>query len=357
MRDFIRQMEEKAIAGECLTEAEGCRLIRARGPDIIDLIGSANRVRMHYWDDRINLCSIVNAKSGHCAEDCRFCAQSAYYDTGIPTYPLMDGDGIIAAARAAQGHGAAAFGIVAAWRGLREGRELEAVLDRIRELSAAGHARTDASLGIIESPEIAFRLRAAGLKYYNHNLETARSFFPNICTTHTYDDRVRTIGYCKAAGIGICSGGIFGMGENEEQRIELAVALQELDVDVVPLNFLHPIAGTPFEKMPPLRPMEILKIIAVFRLMLPSKDIMTAGGREVHLRDLQSWMFHAGASHTLIGNYLTTNGRKPEDDLAMIADLDLTCDPGCGSSDREEGVPRNDFASNLAMAASLPVIS
>jgi len=357
MRDFIRQMEDKAISGERLTAAEGCRLIRATGPDILDLIGSANRVRIHYWGDQINLCSIVNAKSGHCAEDCRFCGQSAYYDTGIPTYPLMDGDGIVDAARTAQGHGAAAFGIVAAWRGLREGRELEAVLDRIRELSAAGGARTDASLGIIESPQIAFRLRDAGLKYYNHNLETARSFFPNICTTHTYDDRVRTIGYCKAAGIGICSGGIFGMGENEDQRIELAVALQEIDVDVVPLNFLHPIAGTPFEKMPPLRPMEILKIIAVFRLMLPSKDIMTAGGREVHLRDLQSWMFHAGASHTLIGNYLTTNGRKPEDDLAMIADLDLSYDASCNASAPEETVQLDGLMNGLKMAERLPVIS
>jgi len=357
MRDFIRQMEEKAIAGERLTEAEGRRLIRAHGPDILDLIASANRVRIHYWGNRINLCSIVNAKSGHCAEDCRFCAQSAYYGTGIPTYPLMDGDKIVAAARAAQRHGAAAFGIVAAWRGLRAGRELEAVLDRIRELSAAGHTRIDASLGIIESPEIAFRLREAGLQYYNHNLETARSFFQNICTTHTYDDRVRTIAYCKAAGIGVCSGGIFGMGENEDQRIELAVALQALDVDVVPLNFLHPIVGTPFAQMPPLRPMEILKIIAVFRLMLPSKDIMTAGGRELHLRDLQSWMFHAGASHTLIGDYLTTRGRKPEDDLAMIADLDLTCDTGCGSSILEEDVRLNNFENLPAPAASLPVLS
>ncbi len=348
MRDFIRRMEEKAIAGVPITAPEGYRLIQAEGPDILDLISSANRVRIHYWGNKINLCSIVNAKSGHCSEDCRFCAQSAYHDTGIPTYSLMDTEGLLGAAAEAGGYKAEAFGVVAAWRGLREGREMEAVLDRIRELAAAGHARVDASLGIIEDPNIALRLKAAGLQYYNHNLETARSFFPSICTTHTYDDRVRTIQHCKAAGIGICSGGIFGMGEGQEQRVELAVALQELDVDVVPLNFLHAIPGTPFENIPPLRPMQILKIIAVFRLMLPAKDIMTAGGREVHLRDLQSWMFHAGASHTLIGNYLTTLGRKPEADLAMIEDLDLSCAPAHAPSVRQDAPVRSPDAVHRA---------
>ncbi len=331
-RDFIRKMEEKAIAGVSLTDEEGCDLMRLEGPDVIDLIASANRVRAHYFGDAINLCSIVNAKSGDCSENCNFCAQSAYHDTGVPTYSLMATASILHAAKEAAGYQAGAFGIVAAWRGLRKGSVLSEVLQRIRELAAAGHTRTDASLGIIEDPLIAVALKEAGLAYYNHNLETARSYFPKICTTHTYEDRVRTIQYCKAAGIGICSGGIFGMGESLEQRVELAVALQELDVDVVPLNFLHAIQGTPFEQMAPLRPMEILKIIAVYRLMLPSKDIMTAGGREVHLRDLQSWMFAAGASHTLIGNYLTTLGRKPEDDLKMIEDLDLYAASSCGST-------------------------
>lgn len=338
MRDFIRKMEEKAIAGERLSYEEGVRLIHAGGADTIDLISSANRVRIHYWGDRINLCSIVNAKAGNCSENCNFCAQSAYHDTGVPTYPLMDSDGILKAAQEAGGNRAEAFGIVAAWWGLREGRDLEMVLQRIRELAAAGHTRTDASLGIIADRAIAFKLKEAGLAYYNHNLETAQSHFPKICTTHSYEDRVRTIQYCKEAGIGICSGGIFGMGESLDQRIELAVALQELDVDVVPLNFLHAIKGTPFENLPPLRPLEILTIIAVYRLMLPAKDIMTAGGREVHLRDLQSWMFTAGASHTLIGNYLTTLGRGPGQDLKMIEDLDLQAVSYCGGALQETKV-------------------
>ena len=329
MRDFIRAMEEKAILGDRLTYEEGCHLIRVTGPDFFDLLSSANRVRHHYWGNRVNLCSIVNAKSGHCSENCNFCAQSSRYQTEIPTYPLMDGEGLQKAADEAVTNKAEAFGLVAAWRGLREGPELEQVLSRLRALSNGGAIRIDASLGIIEDPKIAFRLKEAGVAYYNHNLETARSFFPHVCTSHTYEDRVRTIEYCKAAGIGICCGGIFGMGEGIDQRIELAVALQELDVDVVPLNFLHPIAGTPFASLPPLAPMEILTIIAVFRLMLPQKDIMTAGGRELHLRDLQSWMFAAGASHTLVGNYLTTQGRNAKDDLKMIEDLGLVYEDGC----------------------------
>ncbi|MFQ5950354.1 MAG: biotin synthase BioB, partial [Nitrospiria bacterium] len=253
MRDFIRRMEEKAIAGERLSYGEGCRLIQADGADIIDLISSANRVRHHYWGDRINLCSIVNAKSGDCSEDCNFCSQSAYHGSPIPTYPLIDSDEIVEAAKAAGESKAEAFGVVVAWWGLREGPDLEAILERIRALAAAGHTRADASLGIIADPKIAFKLKEAGLEYYNHNLETARSYFPKICTTHSYEERVRTIEYCKAAGIRVCSGGIFGMGESLDQRIELAVALQELDVDVVPLNFLHAIKDTPFEDIPPLR--------------------------------------------------------------------------------------------------------
>ncbi|MFQ5598581.1 MAG: biotin synthase BioB [Nitrospiria bacterium] len=329
MRDFIREMESKAIEGGRLSYEEGCRLMAAEGPDIMDLISSANRVRLHYFGDSIRLCSIINAKSGACSENCSFCSQSAYHGTSISTYSLLDSQSLKEAAKEAEGNRAEAFGLVAAWWGLREGPDLEAILDRIRDLAAAGHIRTDASLGIIETQEIAFKLKDAGLEYYNHNLETARSFFPNICTTHSYDDRLQTIEYCKKAGMGICSGGIFGMGEVRDQRVELAVALQSVGADVVPLNFLHAIQDTPLEDSPPLRPMEILKIIAVYRLMLPSKDIMTAGGREVHLRDLQSWMFTAGASHTLVGNYLTTSGRKSEDDLRMIEDLDLKTLSSC----------------------------
>ncbi len=329
MRVFIREMEEKAIADEHLSYEEGCRLIQAEGADIMDLISSANRVRLHFFGDKISLCAISNAKSGDCSENCSFCSQSTYHGTAIETYPLANSETLVSAAKEAASHNAEAFGVVAAWRGLREGSDLDAILERIRSLKTAGHTRTDASLGIIEDPKIAVMLKEAGLAFYNHNLETARSFFPNICSTHGYDLRMKTIEYCKSAGMGICSGGIFGMGESLDQRVELALTLQSLDVDVVPLNFLNAITDTPMEDQSPLRPMEILKIISIYRLMLPSKDIMTAGGREMHLRDLQSWMFTAGASHTLIGSYLTTSGRNSDDDLRMIEDLDLRHSASC----------------------------
>src|SRR5579863_792345 len=166
MREFIRAMEEKAISGGSLSYEEGCRLASLCGPDLFDLIASANRVRVHFFGNRIHLCSIVNAKSGNCSEDCKFCAQSARYPAEIPAYPLMDSKGILEAAKEAASNGAEAFGIVAAWWGLREGSQLEQVLDRIRQLAASGHARTDASLGIIPTLEIAKKLRAAGLEYY-----------------------------------------------------------------------------------------------------------------------------------------------------------------------------------------------
>lgn len=321
-RDFIRDCESKVLSGQSLDFEEGLRLISARGPDVIDLIAAANRVRYQFKGEGVSLCSIVNAKMGGCSENCGFCAQSVHHPTDIETYPLLSADRIVEAGREAAQNGAHALGIVAAWKGLREGRQLEDVLGRIRALAASG-VTADASLGHIPKVEIAHKLKEAGLHTYNHNLETAESHFEKICTTHTYRDRVQTIQRLKEAGIRVCSGGIFGMGEGLEQRVELAIALRELDVDVVPLNFLHPIPGTPLEGAEPLQPMEILTIVATFRLMLPDKDIMTAGGREIHLRDLQSWMFMAGANHTLIGNYLTTTGRRPEDDLQMIRDLGL----------------------------------
>jgi biotin synthase len=321
-RDFIRDCEAKVLAGKQLEFDEGLQLISVEGPDVLDLIAAANRVRHEFKGDIVNLCSIVNAKSGACSENCSFCAQSAHFKTEIETYPLMNADEIVQAAQEVGRNGAQALGIVAAWKGLKEGPLLENVLDRVRVLSSTG-LKADASLGIISDLEIAHKLKEAGLHTYNHNLETAESHFNNICTTHTYQDRVQTIRFLKEAGIRVCSGGIFGMGENLRQRVEMAMALRELEVDVVPLNFLHAIHGTPLEGVESLVPMEILKIIATYRLLLPEKDIMTAGGRELHLRDLQSWMYAAGANHTLIGNYLTTEGRKAEEDLRMIRDLGL----------------------------------
>jgi biotin synthase len=200
---------------------------------------------------------------------------------------------------------------------------LDEVCARARELADSGKTRADVSLGIIKSQRVADRLKEAGVEVYGHNLETSRRFFPQQCSTHTYDERLQTIQFLKNAGIKICSGGIIGMGETREDRCELALALREAGASVAPINILNPIKGTPFENVPPLPPLEILKTIACFRFILPRQEIMIAGGRAVNLRDLQSMIFLAGASALMVGNYLTTMNRPVAEDLRMLKDLGL----------------------------------
>src|ERR1700722_1461976 len=291
--------------------------------DIFDLMAWANRIRERFKGNKIHLCSIVNAKAGACSENCSFCAQSSFHQTGSPRYGFVDPEPVREAAEEANRHGVTAVGIVAAWKGLNEGPMLDEVCDRIRELAQGGKTRPDASLGIIKSQKVAERLKEAGLECYGHNLETSRRFFPSQCTTHSYEDRIETIGHLKKAGIKICSGGIIGMGETREDRCDLAFSLKEVGANVVPINILNPIPGTPFENTPPLPPLEILKTIACFRFILPRKEIMIAGGRTVNLRDMQSMVFTAGASALMVGNYLTTLNQSVEKDLQMLKDLGL----------------------------------
>ena len=324
---LLDAVSRRVLDGGGIALAEAARLIEVENAaDTGDLLARANRVREKFKGNKIHLCSIINAKAGACSEDCKFCAQSAAHDTEAPRYSLVDPEALRKAAAEARANRAQALSIVTAWRGLKEGPILDEVCAGIEQIARSGAVRADASLGIIASQRVADRLKASGLVCYNHNLETAREHFPNICTTHTYDERLQTVRYLKNAGIRVCCGGIFGMGETRRQRVEMAFALKALDVDIVPMNFLNPIQGTPFEHMTPLRPMEILKTIAVYRLILPRKEIMVAGGREVNLRDLQPLMFLAGASATMIGNYLTTTGQDPKKDLQMIRDLGLDPD-------------------------------
>lgn len=325
-RDFIRRAEEKALAGEFLTQDEAVTLLRFDTAYIYDLIASADRVRRKFKGDEISLCAIINAKSGRCPEDCAFCPQSLKAATEAPVFNLVPKEDIVNGARDAIKFGAHKFGIVTSGYGYESSDadpEIDDIASAILEMKENVGIHRCASLGIIDY-ETAVKLKEAGLEEYHHNLETARSFFPNICTTHDYEDDVATVRAVKKAGLRACCGGIFGMGETPEQRAELALTLRELDVDSVPLNFLNPIKGTRLESAEPLPPLEILKIIAAYRLILPMKDLKVAGGREKNLRDLQCLMFAAGANSTMVGNYLTTTGRKAEDDLQMIHDLGLT---------------------------------
>ncbi len=318
--------------------------------DPIAVIRQAWAVRHARFGNRVTLCSIVAGKLGGCTEDCAFCAQSARQG-GAGTKPARTPAGeIVAAAAGARNCGAARIGIVNSGRRPAEG-DLEAVLAAGRAMGAATAAadRRDgegcpsragpglggqqdaatrriglcASLGEVTKVQ-AHALVAAGFTRYNHNLETSRRLYGRIVTTHTYDDRLRTLAACRSAGMELCCGGIFGIGETWADRIDLALTLRdEVHPAVTPLNFLHPIPGTPMGANKPLAPMECLAIIAVFRLAMPDVDLKIAGGREVCLRDLQSWMFHAGGTSTMVGNYLTTCGRPAEEDLRMIQDLGM----------------------------------
>jgi biotin synthase len=320
----IAGLTRRVLDGGEISRDEALRLLDLESrADIFDLMAGANRLREHFKGNKIHLCSIVNAKAGACSENCSFCAQSSLYQTGSPQYGFIDPEPVIDAAEEASRNGVTALGLVAAWRGLNEGPMLDEVCERIRELAQSGKTRPDASLGIIKSQRVADRLKEAGLECYGHNLESSKRFFPKHCTTHTYEDRLKTIFHLKNAGIKICSGGIIGMGETREDRCDLAFALKEIGANVVPVNILNPIKGTPFENNAPLAPLEILKTISCFRFILPRQEIMIAGGRTVNLRDVQSLVFAAGASALMVGNYLTTLNQPVEKDLQMLKDLGL----------------------------------
>jgi len=322
----IADLGARALAGEGLDRSDLLELAHhsCRYPQ--EVLYWANRVRSDRFGRRVRLCSIVAGKLGGCGQDCKWCAQSVRYGGPGAATQRTGPEDILAAARQAAENRAASFGIVNSGAGPSQA-DLQAVLDaaqRITRDAPNGGIRLCASLGALTETQ-AMQLAQAGVSRYNHNLETSRRMFPEVVTTHSYDDRLRTLGAARRAGLGLCCGGLFGIGETWEDRAELALTLRdEVAPDVVPLNFLHPMPGTPLADAQPLQPAEALAIIAVFRLAMPDVDIKVAGGRESCLRQLQSWMFYAGATSCIVGNYLTTEGRCADDDLAMISDLGLT---------------------------------
>ena len=285
------------------------------------IMAAASEIREHFKGKEIILCSITNAKSGKCSEDCKFCAQSSHYQTDVPSYPLKTAKQIIAEAVKAAQDGAKFFGIVTSGKRLNIKKEWMEIFKAIQGVRETGLSPC-ASLGIIDL-EKAMELKSAGLFRYHHNLETARSFYKNICTTHDYDENFSTIRAAQAAGLSVCAGALIGMGESISHRIELAETLRGLNVDSVPLNILNPIKGTPLSHMHALPPMEILMTIAIYRFMLPDKDIKLCGGKEKNLRQLLPLGIVAGANSLMTGDYLTTTGRDSSLDHEMILDLGL----------------------------------
>ncbi|MFW6415687.1 MAG: biotin synthase BioB [Thermodesulfobacteriota bacterium] len=288
---------------------------------LFKLLNSANNTRKHYKQDKVFTCGILNAKSGKCSENCAFCAQSGHNRARIENYPLMSKQEIVEHGLQYAEAGSSNFSIVISGLGPGQ-RELDIVCEAVQEIKSRTNLATCASLGTL-TPDMAQSLRQAGLTNYHHNLETAPSYFANICTTHAVDEDIQTLQTVQDSGLRICSGGIMGLGESWQQRVELALTLQELNVDSIPLNFLNPIPGTPLQDNPILGALDALKCIAVYRLINRDKDIVVCGGREVTLKDYQSWVFLAGANGLMIGNYLTTQGRSIEADLEMIREFGL----------------------------------
>ncbi len=324
MNCFLADVAEGILAGGPGADRDtAAKLVEASsGDDIYDLFYWANRIRLARVGRQVRLCAIAAGKVGLCSEDCAFCGQSLHHPaSGSGESRSISHSQIIWAAGRANKMGASAFGIVNSGRGPSDA-ELDRLAPILIELAGMGKACLCTSLGILSDAH-AQRLRELGVQRYNHNIETSRRFFLSIVTTHTYDDRLATVTAGKRAGISLCCGGIFGLGETMGDRLDLAATLAQIGPEEVPLNFLHRLAGTPLAGAAPLKPLEILQIISVFRFVLPDAQIKVAGGREVNLRDLQSWIFFAGASGCLVGDYLLTRGRSAADDRQMLSDLEL----------------------------------
>jgi biotin synthase len=303
---------------EGITREEALELMRLGPGGLEGLVARAEEQRRRVFGDAVRLCAITNAKSGRCPERCDFCAQSAGFHAQAPVFPMKDARTIADEARRAERAGALAFSIVTSGRTLRSRRDVETVIEAVRLVSAETGLEVCASLGEV-GRDLLVRLRDAGLVRYHHNVETAPSFHPSIVHTHTYEDEVRVVREARQVGLEVCTGGILGMGESVEQRVEMAFALREIDPGCVPINFLDPRPGTPLEHLDELTPSECIKIIAVFRLVLPATHILVCGGRERNLAHLQADMFRSGATGTMVGDYLTTRGNPSDEDRAMIS--------------------------------------
>lgn len=318
MRLDWNDIRTRAQRGEGVSEAEAAAIVALTDPgDLEALYATAGAIRHEWKGNFVNTCGISNAKSGRCPEACSFCSQSAHYTTDAPAYVMKDVDTLRTEAREAWNNGVREFSLVASGRAMTNRKELDTVKQAVSAIRAETGMQTCASLGLMSKDSLA-ELQGAGLQAVHHNLETARSFHASIVQTHSYDDEVDTIRAAKSLGMYTCSGGIFGMGETWSHRVELAMELRDLDVDSVPLNFLNPRPGTPLEERKDLTAEDCLKIIALFRLVLPTKDLIVCGGRSVNLGERQDEIFRVGANGVMLGNYLTTAGRPADADLTML---------------------------------------
>lgn len=315
----VMSIAEEIIKGRRLNRDEDLGwLLEA---ELSELQAGAFLLQKHFRGNHIDLCTIVNGRSGRCSENCKYCAQSAYHHTGVEEYPLMSKEELFRHAKANQEGGANRFSIVTSGRAL-SGKEFETVLEAYTEMNDTLSIHLCASHGILTEEQLQ-KLYEAGVRQYHHNIETSKRYFPEICTSHTYDDRIKTIKLAQKAGLNVCSGGIIGMGETWADRIDMAISLSELNIKSIPINSLMAIPGTKLEGMPPLSGDDILRTIALFRFINPEADIRMAAGRKL-MPENGATAFKAGASASITGNMLTTSGTTMKDDLEILKKLGLT---------------------------------
>lgn len=312
---MIKNIEEKVLGSDKISREEALFIATLSAQDIFDLFSSANRIRERFRGNAVDLCAIINAKSGACPEDCSYCAQSAKSAAEIKSFRLVEKETLLEKAKEAKEGGVKRFCIVTSGK-KASATDLAKIAEMVSAVRKLGLLPC-ATLGLLSREEL-IRLKDAGLERYHNNLETSERFFSEICTTHTYQDKLETIQEVKSAGLSLCSGGIFGLGETWEDRIDMALALRDISPDSVPINFLTPVKGTRLSVQKLLGPFEALKIISLYRYILPDKEIRICGGRIQTLGEFNSFIFAAGADGLLTGNYLTTLGRDFEDDLKLI---------------------------------------
>ncbi len=315
----------QVLDGHHLDRDEARAVLDSPDEELLDLLAAAYRVRHRAFGNTVQLFFLMNAKSGLCPEDCGYCSQSKVSEAEIPKYNLLSAPKLLEAARMAAAQNSKTFCIVISARGPTQ-REMDAVCEIVPKIKQEHDLNICACLGLL-TPEQAKRLADAGVDKVNHNLNTSSRYYAEICTTHTYDDRVATLAACREAGLSLCSGGIIGMGEELDDVVSMALELRELKVESIPLNFLNAIDGTPLERTSALTPRDCLRALAMMRLVNPTAEIRIAGGRELHLRSLQPLGLYP-ANSMFVGDYLTTKGQLPEADEAMIHDLGFVITKG-----------------------------
>jgi len=322
----IEQMTKKVLEGKEITRSEAEQILNINETEtelLKTLYDGANIIRKHFQGDSFDLCSIMNVKSGKCSEDCRFCAQSAHFSTPVEAFSLVNEDAILERAKEMESEGVHRFSLVSSGKGI-DNADFDKLIKVYERISKETNLKICASHGIIDGQK-AERLKAAGVVRYHHNLETSRDFYENICTTHEFDDRIKTIEVCQKAGMEVCSGGIIGMGEDLKDRLDMAFELRALEINSIPVNILNPIPGTPMEEQTPLSENEILKTIAVFRFVNPKIHIRYAGGRNM-LGEAFIKGYHAGVNGALTGNLLTTTGKNIKEDKEIVVANGFTVD-------------------------------